>query len=164
MVSDYQCVTSCRVAPSRKMVSVSAVTYCNINRKMGKRLRLYALTRYLYLLTLFSGRITPGGVGGLQILETLTINELYQCYPPSPLIFIESADLQFGTICLSRSYKTQIRRALPEPSAEPDPAIGPNKTKRRAWPCRSGSSCKPLSWVSCPAYPHSHCRIHTAVR
>ena len=126
----------------------------------GKRLRLYALTRYQYLLTLFSGRITPGGVGGLQILETLTINDLYQCYPPSPLIFIESADLQFGTICLSRSYKTQIRRALPEPG----PAIGPNKTKRRAWPCRSGSSCKPLSWVSCPAYPHSHCRIHTAVR
>ena len=78
MVFDYQCVTSGRVAPSRKMVSVSAVTYCNINRKTGKRLRLYALTRYQYLLTLFSGRITPGGVGGLQILETLTINELYQ--------------------------------------------------------------------------------------
>ena len=62
MVSDYQCVTSGRVAPSRKM---------------GKRLRLYVLTRYQYLLTLFSGRITSGGVGGLQILETLTINELY---------------------------------------------------------------------------------------
>ena len=25
----------------------------------------------------------PGGVGGLRILETLTINELYQCHPPS---------------------------------------------------------------------------------
>ena len=69
MVFDYQCVTSDRVASSRKT---------------GKRLRLYVLTRYQYLLTLFSGRITPGGVGGLQILETLTINELYQCYPPSP--------------------------------------------------------------------------------
>ena len=67
---DYQCVTGDRVAPSRKM---------------GKRLRLYVLTRYQYLLTLFSGRITPGGVGGLQILETLTINELYQCHPPSPI-------------------------------------------------------------------------------
>ena len=70
MVSDYQCVTGDRVAPSRKT---------------GKRLRLYVLTRYQYLLTLFSGRITPGGVGGLQILETLTINELYQCYPPTPI-------------------------------------------------------------------------------
>ena len=40
----------------------------------------------------------PGGVGGLRILETLTINELYQCHPPSPLIFIESADWDFGTI------------------------------------------------------------------
>ena len=69
MVSDYQCVTSDRVSPSRKT---------------GKRLRLYVLTRYQYLLTLFSGRITPGGVGRLQILETLTINELYQCYPPKP--------------------------------------------------------------------------------
>ena len=39
-----------------------------------------------------------------------------------------------------------------------------NKTKRRALPYRPGSSCKPLSWVSCPAYPHSHCRIHTAKR
>ena len=179
MVFDYQCVTSGRVAPSRKMVrvsavtycninpemvSVSAVTYCNINRKMGNRLRLYALTRYQYLLTLFSCRITPGGVGGLQILETLTINDLYQCYPPSPLIFIESADLKFGTICLSRSYKTQIRRALPSAIRVHSPAIGPNKTKRRAWPCRSGSSCKLLSEVSCPAYPHFHCRIHTAVR
>ena len=25
-----------------------------------------------------------GRVGGLRILETLTINELYQCHPPSP--------------------------------------------------------------------------------
>ena len=135
MVFDYQCVTSCRVAPSRKMVSVSAVTYCNINRKTSKRLRLYALTRYQYLLTLFSGRITPGGVGGLQILETLTINELYQCYPPSPLIFIESADLDFGTICLSRSYKTQIRRALPEPYPSPAPPSGTkNQTKSLTMP------------------------------
>ena len=62
MLSDYQCVTSDRVAPFRKM---------------GKRLRLYVLTRYQYLLTLFSGRITPGGVGRLQILEALIINELY---------------------------------------------------------------------------------------
>ena len=70
MVSDYQCVTSDRVAPSRKM---------------GKRLQLYVLTRYQYLFTLFSGRITPGGVGRLQILEALIIIELYQCYPPTPI-------------------------------------------------------------------------------
>ena len=62
MVSDYQCVTNDRVAPSRKT---------------GTRLRLYVLTRYQYLLALFSGRITPGGVGGWQILEALIINELY---------------------------------------------------------------------------------------
>ena len=62
MLPDYQCVTSDRVAPSLKM---------------GKRLQLYVLTRYQYLLTLFSGRITPGGVGRLQILEALIINDLY---------------------------------------------------------------------------------------
>ena len=39
-----------------------------------------------------------------------------------------------------------------------------NKTKRRALPCRPGSSCKPLSGVSCLAYLRSHCRIHTAKR
>ena len=44
------------------------------------------------------------------------------------------------------------------------PVIGPNKTKRRALPCRPGSSCKLLSGVSCPAYLRSHCRIHTAKR
>ena len=38
------------------------------------------------------------GLGGLLVLETLTINELYQCHPPSPLIFIGSADLVFRTI------------------------------------------------------------------
>ena len=57
MLPDYQCVTSDRVAPSRKM---------------GKRLRLYVLTRYQYLLTYFSGRITPGGVGRLEIQNHLT--------------------------------------------------------------------------------------------
>ena len=44
------------------------------------------------------------------------------------------------------------------------PVIGPPKTKRRALPCRPGSSCKLLSGVSCPAYLRSHCRIHTAKR
>jgi|GEM_PF-6646101 len=38
------------------------------------------------------------GLGGLLVLETLTINELYHCHPPSPLIFIESADSVFRTI------------------------------------------------------------------
>ncbi len=61
MVSDYQCVTSDRVAPSRKT---------------GKRLRLYVLTRYQYLLTLFSGRITPGGVGGFGFQNYLFIKKL----------------------------------------------------------------------------------------
>ena len=58
MVSDYQCVTNDRVA---------------LSRKTGKRLRLYVLTRYQYLLTLFSGRITPGGVGRLEVQNHLTI-------------------------------------------------------------------------------------------
>ncbi len=61
MVSDYQCVTNDRVAPSRKT---------------GKRLRLYALTRYQYQLTLFSGRITPGGVGRFAIRNYLFIKKL----------------------------------------------------------------------------------------
>lgn len=39
-----------------------------------------------------------GRVGGLLILETLIINDLCQCHPPSPLIFIESADWDFRTI------------------------------------------------------------------
>ena len=40
----------------------------------------------------------PEGVGGLPILEALIINDLCQYHPPSPLIFIESADWNFGTI------------------------------------------------------------------
>ena len=40
----------------------------------------------------------PGEGGGLLILETLIINNLCQCHPPSPLIFIESADWDFRTI------------------------------------------------------------------
>ena len=40
----------------------------------------------------------PEEVGGLPILEALIINELYQCHPPSPIIFIESADRDFRII------------------------------------------------------------------
>ena len=41
---------------------------------------------------------TLTGVGGLPILEMLIINDLRQPHPPSPLIFIESADWDFRTI------------------------------------------------------------------
>ena len=151
MVSDYQCVTSDRVAPSRKTV---------------KRLRLYVLTRYQYLLTLFSGRITPGGVGGLQILETLTINELYQCYPPSPPQTVRKvlARLKYPVpLCKARSgFSILTEECLTFRTTSPSHRT--NKTKRRALPCRPGSSCKLLSGVSCLAYLRSHCRIHTAKR
>ena len=154
MVSDYQCVTSDRVAPSRKM---------------GKRLWLYVLTRYQYLLTLFLGRITPGGVGGLQILETLTINELYQCYPPIPPPHTQTVQKVLARLKYPvPPYKARSRFSILTEECLTfrtiSPVIGPNKTKRRALPCRPGSSCKPLSGVSCPAYPHSHCRIHIAKR
>ena len=74
----------------------------------GKRFRNYWLMRVRWF-------DAPGGVGGLRILETLTTNELHQCHPPSPLIFIESADWDFGTVWLSESCKTLIRRPRPGP-------------------------------------------------
>ena len=63
-----------------------------------KRLRSYVLTRCQHLLTFFRSNRREGGVGGLPILETLIINDLCQCHPPSPLIFIESADWDFRAI------------------------------------------------------------------